>query len=570
LVLAFGVPCWLPLSALAFAADPPPQAVAAFEAGQEAFGREDFKGAELHFQSAIALDAAYVDPRCALGQVYMVTRRYTAAVAALTKCKSLIQAAAAEQVAAGATREAEADREIQELKESIRRIRSGEIKSANEQTILRLEERLRTVEESRSRRFGRGPVVPAELSFALGTAHLRNGSLQAAERELLEALGARADFGEAHNNLAAVYAGSARWEEAQKHVDLAEAGGFPVSPGLKSDITARREGVVRSDRSIAAGPIVPAEDQRLTIEHAPVECVPSGRFPRIDAQVSPAETVVSAKVRFRTEKSGWYAIELHPEEGTYSATLPRPRSTHSFHYYVEAVGDTTESVRTQEYVTTVVKDREACGTKRTEFATSASGLLVEPPPGRNQPRVPAGFSSRGVVGDVGQFELSAPVAVGAAAIVGGVVAAAALANAGTEFEGIPGVGEPFVTGPGIAFVGSTPPPGSALSFSGGTLNLQLQVFSPTDVPGAMVMASLYTPNSLAPCIVLESRQDLLAGRSELATPAGPVTRQPGGCGGPLHSISQLRVAVSNSALVTLFETGQAGIPHIQVSYDLVP
>lgn len=298
--------CALATHAPAYAADPPPQAVAAFRAGQEAVRGENFSAAEFHFQSAIAFDADFVEPQCALGQVYMVTRRYTAAVAVLTKCKALIQADAARHVAASVAREAEADREIQELRESIRRIRSGEIKSANEHTILRLDERLRRVEEGRSRGLGHGPVVPAEVSFALGTAHLRNGSLEAAERELLDALMARADFVEAHNNLAAVYAGLARWEDAQQHVHLAEAGGFPVDPRLKSDIAARRQDLVKDTNAVRA--IVAADEPRLVIEHAPIECVPSARFPRIDARVSPADRVVSAKVHFRTEKSGWYAV----------------------------------------------------------------------------------------------------------------------------------------------------------------------------------------------------------------------------------------------------------------------
>ena len=547
------------------AAEPTPQAIAAFEAGQEAFRREDLKGAEVHFKTAIALDAGFVDPRCALGQVYMAMRRYTAAVDVLTQCKSMIQAGAAEQASVG--RELDVEREMEELRESIRRIRSGEIKTANEHTVLRLEERLRTLEEGRFRTStARGPAVPAEVSFALGTAHLRTGSLQQAERELLDAVRSRGGFGEAHNNLAAVYAGLARWDEARKHVDLAEAGGFPVSPRLKSDVAARN--VVKPDGSAVARS-VPTEDQPLAIEHTPVECVPSDRFPRIEARLAPAGRVVSAKVYFRSEKSGWYAVGLRPDEEAYSATLPRPRSASSFHYYLEATGDATDSARTPEYVTTVVDDREACANKTSEFLASASGLLVEPPPGRKTAPVPSGFSSKGVVGDIGQFEISTPVAVGAAAVLGGAAVAVARANSEKEFETAPAVGVPFVTGPGIAFVGSTPPPGSTLSLSSGTLTLQLQVFSPNEVPGAIITASLYEPQSSGPCYGFTTTRDLPAGRTEVVTLGGPLAAARLPCR-PGVTIIQLRVAVTTSASAPLFETGQTGIPNIPVSYDLVP
>lgn len=548
-------------------ADPSPQAFTAFQLGQEAVRKEAFELAERHFRTAVAHDAHFAAAHCALGQVHMATRRYPAAVDALTRCKSLISSQAAGQAAANAARALEADREIQELRESIQRVRSGQV-SADEHTILRLEERLRRVEEGRSRGSEQTPTVPADVSFSLGTAHLRTGALEEAERELRDALHARPDLAEAHNNLAAVYVGLGRWREAQEHVVAAEAAGFPVSAELKSDITARRRDAVKTaDAPRPPRKAIPEEGQPLRIGHTPVECVLSGRYPRIEADLAPPSRVVSAKVFFRTDKSGWYAVGLRPAEDGYWAVLPRPSSARSFEYYLEATSDAADVVRTSEHVTRVVSGREPCGDSA--FVTLASGLLVEPPPSRKPALVPAGFSTRGVVGAIGQFEMSTPLALGAAGVLGGLGIVAVQAKAGEEFEGLPAVGEPFVSGPGIAFVGSDPPPGSSLS-PGGSLALQVRVFSPSDVPGAEITASLYTQNfPFAACLIFQSRQDLRGGRSEIVTVAGPVQRQTG-CGAGHDVIGQLRVAVTDAATRPLFETGQTGIPHIPVSYQIVP
>ena len=94
--------------------------------------------------------------------------------------------------------------------------------------IFRLEERLRQLEESRLRVSGQAPTVPADLSFALGTAYLRTGALESAERELREALRVRPDLAEAHNNLAAVYVGLGAVAKRLKSMSLPRKP--PVSP----------------------------------------------------------------------------------------------------------------------------------------------------------------------------------------------------------------------------------------------------------------------------------------------------------------------------------------------------
>jgi Flp pilus assembly protein TadD len=84
--------------------------------------------------------------------------------------------------------------------------------------------------------------TPAEVSLALGSAYFRAGDLVSAEREWKAAVAVNARLGEAHNNLAALYAMTGRRREAEESVRQAERAGFHVNPQLKSDIQAMPRG----------------------------------------------------------------------------------------------------------------------------------------------------------------------------------------------------------------------------------------------------------------------------------------------------------------------------------------
>ena len=131
------------------------------------------------------------------------------------------------------------DDEIRELKDSIRGIQGGQIKIATgrDAAIARLEHRISDLERTTQR--GQTTYeTPAEVSLALGSAYFRAGELQSAEREWKAAVMVNSRLGEAHNNLAALYAMTGRKEEAQDAVKQAEKAGFQVNPRLKSDIQA--------------------------------------------------------------------------------------------------------------------------------------------------------------------------------------------------------------------------------------------------------------------------------------------------------------------------------------------
>jgi Flp pilus assembly protein TadD len=78
--------------------------------------------------------------------------------------------------------------------------------------------------------------VPAEVLLALGSAYYRNGQAADAEREWLEAVHINSRFGEAHNNLAALYLQAGRKQDAESAVRSAERARFRVNPQLKADI----------------------------------------------------------------------------------------------------------------------------------------------------------------------------------------------------------------------------------------------------------------------------------------------------------------------------------------------
>ena len=78
--------------------------------------------------------------------------------------------------------------------------------------------------------------VPAEFSLALGSAYLRSGRMDDAQKAYAEAIKVNPKLGEAHNNLAFVYFRAGRLDEAENELKAAEKVGFPVNPRFKDDV----------------------------------------------------------------------------------------------------------------------------------------------------------------------------------------------------------------------------------------------------------------------------------------------------------------------------------------------
>jgi tetratricopeptide (TPR) repeat protein len=219
------------------------EAIEHYRAGQRFMYAENWPDAEREFKSAIKLDPLLVLAHYALGQSYMNMKQYPDAVKAFTACRQAYLDVSALQAGDKVRGDMRRDEEIQELRDSVRTIQSGVIKLAQpEMTILKLEERIRDLENTK-RRGGEGIAeVPAEFSLALGSAYFRSGALTDAQREYEAALKARPKFGEAHNNLAVIYMLQGRLQDAAEHLKSAEKAGFHVNPAFKADLEKRLKG----------------------------------------------------------------------------------------------------------------------------------------------------------------------------------------------------------------------------------------------------------------------------------------------------------------------------------------
>lgn len=205
-------------------------------AGEDLMQGEEFEEAAREFRQAVELDPLLILAHYNLGQSFMALRRpaeaeraYRGAGDAIARLNSLNQRE--REALARAHRD-----EIDDLKSSIVRLRTGQLKGVPvEPTIVRIEDRIRVLESS----WGKGydvARVPAELSLALGSALLRQDKLEEAERHYLAALKANKKLGAAHNNLAVVYMLTGRFPEAHEAVRSAEKTGFRVSSQLRADL----------------------------------------------------------------------------------------------------------------------------------------------------------------------------------------------------------------------------------------------------------------------------------------------------------------------------------------------
>ena len=210
-----------------------------YRLGEDLMHSEQFEKASGEFQSAIKFDPLLTIAHYELGQSYMQQRRYVEAIRAYVGCRTAYQTLAAMVARNDFTADQRRDDEIRELKDAIGAVQSGRLKVATgrEVMIARLEHRMQDLERMKQRASGT-VETPAEVSLALGSAYFRSGDLTSAEREWKTAVAVNSRLGEAHNNLAALYAMTGRRQEAEDSVKQAEKSGYPVNPRLKSDIQA--------------------------------------------------------------------------------------------------------------------------------------------------------------------------------------------------------------------------------------------------------------------------------------------------------------------------------------------
>jgi tetratricopeptide (TPR) repeat protein len=198
---------------------------------------ERYEQAATEFSAAIELDPLITLAHYGLGQANMGLKRYPSAIQAFIGCRDAYARIATLRQSNASEFNRRLDDEINELRNSVQRVRSGQIKGATESTAMQLEKRLDDLGKIRQERV-RGEVmaVPAEVSLALGSAYYRSGQAADAEREWRQAVSVNPRLGEAHNNLAVLYMQSRRKADAEAAVKAAERARFRVHPQLKEDI----------------------------------------------------------------------------------------------------------------------------------------------------------------------------------------------------------------------------------------------------------------------------------------------------------------------------------------------
>ena len=212
------------------------QALEHYRTGVELMTAERYEQAADEFTKAVGLNPLLTIAHYGRGQAFMALRRYTSAVQAFLAGRTAYQTLADlhQRQVAEVTR-LQAD-EINELRDSMRRVRSQQVR-VDAGTLFRIEQRLEELETlRRGQKFGQAFPIPAELSLALGSAYFRAGHPQDAEREWRAATAVNPRLGEAHNNLAALYAMTKRPQAARAALEAAERAGLRVNPQLKADI----------------------------------------------------------------------------------------------------------------------------------------------------------------------------------------------------------------------------------------------------------------------------------------------------------------------------------------------
>jgi Flp pilus assembly protein TadD len=466
---------------------------ARFKSGQEAFRSGQLAEAEKAFLEAVRLDPALVAARCALGQTYMALKQYGGAVEALTTCKAETLRQANASQADAAKLDQQRDEEIQELRDTLRALENGNLKATGPDMATGVNKRIHELEMQKAR--GEKAGMPPEIPFTLGTAFLRMGSLDAAERELLEATKARPGYGEAHNNLAAVYVGKAQWKEAAEQVALAEKAGFKVQAQLAADIRDKHSSMKVAP--VGAEPVVEAKlppaptapTGPLRIEHEPVDCVLADAFPQLEARID-SQDGPKASLRFRAQgESRWYAVAMFPRDQLFTAVLPKPKGgAKAIEYSISATDRSSGKAETHTFNAAVVEKADGCAGKRlSALAIAPAQIDVEVPDGTRS--LPPGFSDKNVVG---RYESGKPVKghprTALFAVLGAGAGAAGLSQITGHKDPEPGQPQSQY----IRLSGISPPQDSTVSLKSGSIMATFEIDIAQPVPaGGMVVLDLH-------------------------------------------------------------------------------
>jgi Tfp pilus assembly protein PilF len=205
-----------------------------FKKGEDCLKNEKFDEAATEFQKAVEIYPQFVLAHYGLGQTRMAQKQYGDAVAAFSAARDAFYRVAEMRVE-DRMRALDAG---QRMVDDYRNLTGAE---GGGRVVKGIHERLNVLRdlEAMKRLDDGNPEPPAEISLALAGAWFRSGNLEEAEKENKNALKAKPDYGQAHNNLAVIYLMGGRIQEAQAEVVEAEKAGLAVNPKLKEELEQR-------------------------------------------------------------------------------------------------------------------------------------------------------------------------------------------------------------------------------------------------------------------------------------------------------------------------------------------
>jgi tetratricopeptide (TPR) repeat protein len=220
------------------------RALERYRAGQELLRTDAFAGAADEFRAAIDIDPTFALAHYGLGQAHMGLKSYTQAVQAFTRCRQVYEEAAATDLDRGERVNRWVQDEIRALQDQQRQVESrlrlaGSTNATLQRALAQINQRIAQLEQLRHRQ-DRPTSAPPGVALALGSAYLRAGQMDAAEREYLAALDGNPKMGEAHNNLAYLYMVTGRLPDAERELKLAEKHGYRVNPAFKAELERKR------------------------------------------------------------------------------------------------------------------------------------------------------------------------------------------------------------------------------------------------------------------------------------------------------------------------------------------
>lgn len=174
------------------------------------------------------------------------------------------------------------------------------------------------------------------------------------------------------------------------------------------------------------------------ILHDELKCVRAGEYLVLQAFIEPADGLITVKAYFRANLySQFYYVEMTREGDLFQGVLPKASNEITgIHYYLEAVDESYNSVRTAEYTPQVVTSEANCREENPTPATYLDGpgaiTIGATGPG---PGIPAGFLPEGIIGTITAAGRVASGGGGSGLILGVAGAGAAAAGIGVLVSG---------------------------------------------------------------------------------------------------------------------------------------